>query len=54
MQTAVQSAVERWGGIIVQGLPSQAVSMAGGSCFTTPAVGETVDDLVSDLEQALR
>lgn len=50
MQNAVQNAVDQWRGIIVNGLPSQAVSLPGGSCFTTPALGETVEDLVIFVE----
>ena len=50
MQIAVQNAVSRWRGIIVSGLPSQAVSLPSGACFSAPAVSETVEDLVIFVE----
>jgi hypothetical protein len=50
MQNAVQHAIDQWSGIIVNGLPSQGVSLPAGSCFTAPAVNETIDDLVIFVE----
>lgn len=50
MQTAVQSAIDQWRGIIVNGLPTQAIALPSGSCFTAPAMSETVEDLVIFVE----
>ncbi|MFZ4519010.1 MAG: leishmanolysin-related zinc metalloendopeptidase [Microthrixaceae bacterium] len=50
MQAAFDAAAQRWGSILVQGLPAAAVNVAPGACGApNGAVNQTVDDLVIDV-----